>query len=245
MSHRSTSAKRWSDQFDQGVPKSANNRVEQLRPREDSAPTPRTVTYRTPAAQNELTISYSQRDVETIRSQVIECESLKRRWMVLGLLISTVALVISIVLLSSSYALYARTEAANEQLTLQNSTISQRAAALDQELESRKAQDAERQRAIAEANETLQGLFPSLGSSSVSSAAAGRFARAVYETGGRFETRSKPPDKLFRNWKVTTDTGNEIYTLVGGFVDGNWRIYSNLVARRTNVLDVSRPSEAN
>ena len=48
----------------------------------------------------------------------------------------------------------------------------------------------------------------------------------------KVELDSKPPDKLFRNWKVTIGGATETYTLVGGFVDGKWVVYSNLVARR-------------
>jgi hypothetical protein len=50
---------------------------------------------------------------------------------------------------------------------------------------------------------------------------------------GKVELDTKPPDKLFRNWKVTKGATTEIYTLVGGFVDGKWVVYSNLVARKS------------
>jgi hypothetical protein len=50
--------------------------------------------------------------------------------------------------------------------------------------------------------------------------------------GGRIELDRKPPDKLFRNWKVANGSTTEVYALVGGFVDGKWVVYSNLVARK-------------
>jgi hypothetical protein len=233
MSQRASSAKRWSDRSDSSTQNKASNLVEPIRPIDDASRerTIKTAHPRTSFAQNDLAISYSQRDIETIRSQIIEGESLKRRWLVVGLVISSVALAISLALLSSSYALYAQSEAENEQLSLQHAAISQRAEALQQQLDTRIAQDAARDRSISEASQTVEGLISSTGALPSS---GGRFAKAVYQMGGRFETRSKPPDALFRNWKVASESGSEIYTVVGGFVDGNWQIYSNLIGRRTS-----------
>lgn len=59
------------------------------------------------------------------------------------------------------------------------------------------------------------------------------FALMVYKLpNSRLELDYKPPDKLFRKWKVNAGSTSEVYTLVGGFVDGKWVVYSNLVARR-------------
>jgi hypothetical protein len=192
-----------------------------------------TQTIRAGHGSGEWAIRYTQTDVEVIRSQIIQGEALKRRWLILGLIFSIAGLATALVLLSTSYALYARASNAKESLVKENSALAIRAAETQEALEARTARDAEQQRAEAETQELLKGLLASLtGNSDVSATAGGRFARAVYQLGGRVETESKPSDKLFRNWKVNTGSGYEIYAVVGGFDQGKWVIYSNLIARK-------------
>ena len=184
-------------------------------------------------ASSEWAIKYTQTDVDMIRAQIIQGEALKRRWLILGLILATAALVTVLVLLSTSYALYARASSANDSLTKENSALTTRAAKAQEDLEARIARDTEQQRAEAETQETLKGLLGSVtGNSDVPTGVAGRLARVVYQLGGRVETESKPSDKLFRNWKASTESGAEIYSVVGGFDEGKWVIYSNLIGRR-------------
>ena len=181
----------------------------------------------------EWAIRYTQTDVDMIRAQIIQGEALKRRWLILGLILATAALVTVLVLLSTSYALYARASSANDSLTKENSALTTRAAKAQEDLEARIARDTEQQRAEAETQETLKGLLGSVtGNSDVPTGVGGRLARVVYQLGGRVETESKPSDKLFRNWKASTESGAEIYSVVGGFDEGKWVIYSNLIGRR-------------
>ena len=89
----------------------------------------------------------------------------------------------------------------------------------------------EQARAASEAR--FGELLPAVLGSRASDVQIASFARMVSELpGGRIEVMTKPPDRLFRNWKVKTESGMEIYTMVGGFVNGRWLIHSNLVARR-------------
>lgn len=178
-------------------------------------------------------IRYTQTDVDVIRAQIIQSEALKRRWLVLALILAIAGLATVLVLLSTSYALYAGASNAKESLEQENSAIAIRAAEAEKGLEERRARDAEQHKAQGEAQERLKGLLAMVtGNSDVPTSVGARFARTVHELGGRVETESKPSDKLFRNWRVTTSSGAEIYTLVGGFDDGKWVIYSNLIARR-------------
>ena len=182
---------------------------------------------------NGRTVYYTPNDVDVIREQIIQGESMKRRWLVLGLILATAGLAGTVALLSSSYALYARTEAQNDQLTKQNATTTQRNNEVQQALDALKARDAKQESARAEAQALEQKILSGLpGNAGLSPTQGAAFAKAIYQLGGHVESTSKPPDKLFRNWKVTGDSGTEIYTVVGGFVDGKWVIYSNLVARK-------------
>ncbi|HEY7547642.1 MAG TPA: hypothetical protein VID27_22280 [Blastocatellia bacterium] len=184
-------------------------------------------------ASSEWAIKYTQTDVEMIREQIIQGEALKRRWLILGLILTTAGLATVLVLLSTSYALYARASSAKESLAKENSALATRASEAQKALDARIARDAEQQRAEAETQETLKGLLATvMGNSDVPPSVGGRFAKVVHHLGGRVETASKPSDKLFRNWRVNTGSEIETYAIVGGFDEGKWVIYSNLIARK-------------
>lgn len=193
---------------------------------------------------DQRTVYYTQRDVDVIRDQIIQGEAMKRRSLVLGLILATAGLAGTIALLSSSYAIAARTQAQNDQLTHQNAATSQRNAESQQALDSLRARDAKAESAKAASQALMQRVLSGMPADANGAAIqGGRFAKAIYQLGGRVETASKPPDKLFRNWKVSGDSGTEVYTVVGGFVDGKWVIYSNLVARRQNADSANMASQ--
>lgn len=186
--------------------------------------------------QGEWSPSYNQSDVDTIRAHIIASESAKRRWCFLALLITTAGLIGALVLLSASYALYARSQAEKRDLEKQAAAATKRADETQRALDERNARDEQLSQAKARAFDLMNKLAPSvLGRTDVQYAECARFAKAVHECGGRFESATRPPNQLFRNWKVRTESGSEVYTVVGGFVGGKWIVYSNLVARSRNV----------
>jgi cell division protein FtsB len=182
---------------------------------------------------NEWAVNYNQSDVDNIRGQIEQTESAKRRWLFLALVISIAALAGAIVLLSTNYALYSSSESAKKKLTQENAALKSRADQTQQQLDSKNAQEAKQAEASAAAQTKLQTLLPAVLRGNASPGEVASFARMVQALpNGRVELDSKPPDKLFRNWKVNVDSTTETFTLVGGFVDGKWVVYSNLVARR-------------
>ena len=194
--------------------------------------------------RDERTVYYTQNDVEVIREQIIQGESVKRRWLVLGLILTTAGLAVTIALLSSSYALYARTEANNGQLRQLNAATAQRSTEVQQALDALRECDASQERAKAEALALEQKVLSGVpGNTDVSPIQGARLAKAIYQLGGHVETSSKPPDKLFRNWKVSDDSQSEYYTVVGGFVDAKWVIYSNLVSLKQSSKTASNAGQ--
>jgi len=192
---------------------------------------------------DEWTIRYTQSDVDVIRAQIIEGEAVKRRWLIVGLLAAVGALAVVVVLLSTSYALYAQASKAKESLEKENSAIAMRAAKAEQALEASSARDTERQRANAETQERFKSLLTGVtANADIPASVGGRFAKSVFDLGGRVETDSRPSSKLFRNWKVITASGVEIYSVVGGFDQGKWLIYSNLIGRK-NPDSINRKQE--
>jgi cell division protein FtsB len=182
---------------------------------------------------NEWAVNYNQSDVDNIREQIEQTESAKRRWLFLALIISIVALAGAIVLLLTNYALYSSSESEKKKLIQENAALKSRADQTQQQLDAKNAQEAKQAEARAGAQTKLQTLLPAVLRGSASPGEVASFARMVYDLPNRrIELEGKPPDKLFRNWKVTNGSTTDVYTLVGGLVEGKWVVYSNLVARR-------------
>src|SRR5438045_2382856 len=76
-----------------------------------------------PTPRNQWTVSYNQNDVDMIREQIEQNEAAKRRWLVLALMITLAALVGAIILVSSSYALYSKSESDKRKLSDENAGL--------------------------------------------------------------------------------------------------------------------------
>jgi cell division protein FtsB len=178
----------------------------------------------------EYSVSYNQSDVDNIRAQIEQTESAKRRWLFLILVICIAALVGSIIWLSTNYALYSASESEKKKLTQENAALKQRADQTQQQLDAKMAKDNAEAQARAEAQAKLDKLLPAVLNDDASGSEVASFAKMVYHMpGGRVELERKPPDKLFRNWRLSKGDDVEVYTLVGGLVDGKWVVYSCLV----------------
>ncbi|HSE37415.1 MAG TPA: hypothetical protein VLG74_08950, partial [Blastocatellia bacterium] len=152
----------------------------------------------------------------------------------MAMIISIAALVGAIVLLSTNYALYSSSESEKKALVQENAALKSRVDETQQQLEARTAQEAKDAEARAEAQTKLQTVLPAVLRGSAGPGEIASFARMVHSLpNSRVELDSPPPNKLFRNWKVTVGGTTETYTLVGGFVDGKWVVCSNLVSRRS------------
>jgi cell division protein FtsB len=179
---------------------------------------------------NEWAVSYNQSDVDNIRQQIEQTESAKRRWLFLALLITIAALVGAIVLLSTNYALYSSSESEKKRLVQENAALKQRLDQTQQQLDAKMAKETTEAQTRAEAQAKLDKLLPAVLNDNAGGGEVASFARMVYNLPNRrVELDRKPPDKLFRNWKVNNGRETEVYTLVGGLVDGKWVVYSNLV----------------
>jgi len=178
----------------------------------------------------EYAVSYNQSDVDNIREQIEQTESAKRRWLFLILVICIAALVGSIIWLSTNYALYSASESEKKKLTQENAALKQKVDQLQKDLDAKMAKDNAEAAARADAQAKLDKLLPAVLKDEASGTEVANFAKMVYHMpGGRVELERKPPDKLFRNWRIAKGDDVEIYTLVGGLVDGKWVVYSCLV----------------
>lgn len=177
-------------------------------------------------------MSYTQSDVDTIREQIEQNESAKRRWLVLALIIVIAALVGAVALLTTSYALYAKSESEKEQFSTENDSLKIERDQYQAQLDTLTAEKQRQEQARADAQAKIDRLRAGTNILTASDGEIATFARIVSELPqSKIELDVKPPDKIFRNWKVRSDEATDVYTLVGGFVDGKWVIHSNLVAR--------------
>lgn len=188
-----------------------------------------------PTRSNEdRSITYGQRDVDAIREQIEETEASKRRGLLWALGLSIAGLVGAIVLFTTSYALYSSSESDKRKLTEENTALRLRADQTQQQLDLANATLAKHSQHKAEAQANLERILPGVLRGNASPGEMASFAQMVHsEASGRLELDQRPPDKLFRNWRSSGGESPGTYALVGGFVDGKWVVYSNLVARRS------------
>jgi len=183
--------------------------------------------------RDQWTINYSQGDVDSIREQIEQTESAKRHWLVLAFIIALAVLAASIALLSTNYALYSSSEKDKKNLVEENAALKARVDKTQQQLDGKTAQETKDAQARAEAESRLSKLMPVVLGGKAGGGEMASFARMVYYVpNSRVELSERPPNELFRNWKVTTGSTTEVFTMTGGFVDGKWVVYSNLIARK-------------
>lgn len=178
-------------------------------------------------------VTYSQSDVNMIREQILQTEASKRRSMVIALMITIAALAGAVILLSTFYGLYIAGQSDKERLAQENATLKARVAEAQKRLDEMTSKVGAAASLRDEAQSRLQSLLPAVLNSSASGVEVASFARMVYDLPqSRIELDRQPPNTLFRNWRASADSTTETYTLVGGFVDGKWVVYSNLIAKR-------------
>lgn len=183
--------------------------------------------------RDQWTINYSQGDVDSIREQIEQTESAKRHRLVLAFIVALAVLAGAIALMSTNYALYNSSEKEKKRLGDENAALKARVDQTQQHLDAKTAQETKDAQIRDEAQLRLGKLMPAVRSGKANGSEMASFARMVYYLpNSRVELAERPQNELFRNWKVTTGSTTEVFTMVGGFVDGKWVVYSNLVARK-------------
>jgi len=191
-----------------------------------------TVTPRTVIPRREFTVNYTQRDVDAIREQIEQGQAAKRRLIVLTLIVVLAALVGALILLSTSYGLYTKSNSDRQRLTDENAGFKSQAEKCEQQLAAKKAQEEKAAQLKAEAQAKMDKVLPAVLSAAANPRDGASLAQMIYNLPQHMiETEHKPPDSIFHNWRVVNGSATETYTLVGGFYEGKWVIYSDLVAR--------------
>src|SRR6185369_212997 len=123
-----------------------------------------------PSAHSHWVVSYTQSDVDTIREQIEQNEAAKRRWLFLALMIAVAALVGVIILVSSSYALYSKSESDKRRLSDENAAMKTAGDQCQQQLKAATVAADREAQARSEAQSRLGTLMPAVLRSSASDA---------------------------------------------------------------------------
>jgi outer membrane murein-binding lipoprotein Lpp len=179
---------------------------------------------------------YSQQEYEMVRRQTIQIESEKRALLRLLLLIVTVLLIVALVLLGFTYTLYRSHSNSVKDAESRAESLAAKLQQTEQELQDKTRQLEQSASEAARRQERIAALIPRVLSQTPASAEVAEFARAVYESPGRrTDVPRLPPNMLFqRLWRYRAEGTTQTFILVGGQVDGEWVIYSNLIAVTTH-----------
>ncbi|HKV40889.1 MAG TPA: hypothetical protein VJX67_16890 [Blastocatellia bacterium] len=195
--------------------------------------TPTDKSSRQSSPSRAFTVSYTQGDVDTLREQIEQDEASKRRLLRMALLVTAVALAGVVVLLTTTYSLYAKSQSARQKLSGELAAVKSQSAQCAAELGAIKASEARDAQTRSDAEARLRQLLPAALSETGEVRDVAALAQTVYSLPDHaVQIERKPPNTMFKNWKVRSGEATSVYTLVGGFVDGKWVIYSNLVSRR-------------
>ena len=185
-----------------------------------------------PPRRKDWAVSYTQSDVDTIREHIEQDQAAKRRVLFIAFAVCAAALVVAVVSLSTFYSLYAKGRTTIDNLTAENASLKTKVQEYSSQLDEIKNKEAATAQSRAEAQSRLYKALPAA-FGGASGAGRGNLAQMIYELPDHsIQTGDKPPDNLFHNWKVNTESGLDVYTMVGGFVEGKWVIYSDLISRR-------------
>jgi hypothetical protein len=184
-------------------------------------------------APRQWSVTYSQSDIDFIREQIEQTESYKRRGLLLAFLVTLAVLAGALFILGNVYSNYRSSESNQAKLTRESAALQTNADQTQKQLDAAKAAVEKEARERAEAQARLQKLLPAVAGGAAGPSDIATFARLVNRLpGASVELPGKPPDSLFRNWKLTEGSVIETYSLIGGFVDGKWTVSSSLISRR-------------
>ena len=165
-----------------------------------------------------------------VRRQTMQIEAEKRALLRWALIAVTFLFAAALVLTAWMYRQYstadgqiraAETRAANAESQLQQ---------VSRELAEKKAILERNAGTAAKQNATIQTVVPKMLGRAARDGELAELAHAIYQQPGHLiELPSIPPDEVLRSYRYRLDGRPYKYTIVPGFLDGKWYIYSLLV----------------
>jgi hypothetical protein len=185
-------------------------------------------------APRQWSVTYTQADIDFIREQIEQTESYKRRGLLLAFLVTLAVLAGALFLLGKVYSDYRSSESTQARLSREGAALQTNVDQTQKQLDAAKTALEKEAKERAEAQARLEKLLPAVASGSAGPTDIATFARLVNRLpGATVDLPGKPPDSLFRNWKLADGSVIEVYSLIGGFVDGKWTVSSSLISRRS------------
>jgi hypothetical protein len=180
------------------------------------------------------TMTYSQQEVEMVRRQTIQIEVEKRALIRLLLIITSVALLVTLLSLGIVSYLYLSGKGAVDEAKARAADLESRLEQTTRELQEKTAQLERRAQVAAQRKGRFDELLAKALNQTASYTEVGELAKEIYESPQKVvEVQRMPPSSLFKYYKYRANNQVQTYVLVPGQVGGKWLIYSNLTGVST------------
>lgn len=180
---------------------------------------------------------YSQQEYDMMRRQTLQIEAEKRALLRTGLIIAVALLMISLIIVVYLFRQYSMTGSIVSAAESRAATSDAQYQACAKELTEKKAILDAQSSEIAARNQTIEDLLPKIMRKQGSDAEAARLAHAVFgQPGHVIDLPGIPPDQILKRLRYRTSSGTLAYILIAGNIDGQWRLYSNLVGKSDKQL---------
>lgn len=178
---------------------------------------------------------YSQQEYEMVRRQTMQIEAEKRAVLRMALIVVSILLAAALLLAGLMYRSYSSAGSRIQNAENRAAALEQQLGVVTQELEEKKALLAKNEAAEAKQNQVIQEVVPKMLNKTARDIDLAAMAHAIYDQPGHVITLPGiPPDNVLRRFRHRVNGVPYSYVLVAGQVDGQWRLYSNLVKNKAD-----------
>lgn len=169
-----------------------------------------------------------------VRRQTIQIEVEKRALIRLLLIITSAALLVTLLSLGIVSYLYLSGKGAVDEAKARAADLESRLQQTTRELQDKTAQLERRAQVAAQRKGRFDELLARALNQTASYTEIGELAKEIYESPQKVvEVQRMPPSSLFKYYKHRANNQVQTYVLVPGQVGGKWLIYSNLTGVST------------
>jgi len=178
---------------------------------------------------------YSQQEYEMVRRQTMQIEAEKRAFLRIALIVVSILLAAALFLSGLMYRRYSTAGSRIQNAENRAAGFEQQLQEVTKELEEKKALLAQNAATEAKQNQVIQEVVPKMLSKTARDVELAAMAHAIYQQPGHMiSLPGIPPDNVLRRFRHRVDDVPHSYVLVAGQVDGQWRMYSNLVKNKAD-----------
>lgn len=179
-------------------------------------------------------MTFSQQEIEMVRRQTIQIETEKRALIRFLLMVTSIALLVTLIALGIVSYLFINGKSTVEEAKVKVAALESKLDQNTKELQDKTAQLEKRAQVAAQHKARFDELIAKAMNQTASYTEVGELAKEIYESPQKVvEVQRVPPNSLFKYYKYRTNNQIQTYALVPGQVGGKYLIYSNLTAIST------------